>query len=139
MTEMYLVTKILDEMSYSFINTEVFGDVEIRSPKNDMEIEKKYFEQSAISVFGKPLNISDYQFSNRISVIVCASSPEEAVNFADEKFVPVLDLKSNFSVLANITLSKIAIVRNLATGEIKHHVDINNTKSRVFIKRDSDI
>lgn len=42
MTSFFLITRTLDSQSYSYINTEIFGDVEIRNISHDLDIEKNY-------------------------------------------------------------------------------------------------
>ncbi|CRL60051.1 hypothetical protein [Proteus vulgaris] len=137
--EKYLVTRILDKNSYFFVNTEIFGDVEIRSSDNDLPIEIEFFKKLTVPILGKKIDFEDYKFSNRVSVIVDANNPEDAVNIADEKIIPVLDLKSQFLSFSNIALSKLTIVRNLKTGYITPYINTDGIKSGCFITRNTDI
>ncbi|WP_323658377.1 hypothetical protein [Pectobacterium versatile] len=139
MPSFYLITRTLDSLSYNYINTEIFGDVEIRSAIHDFDVEKTVLKKAEGSSFSRGLNVSDYDFSNRMSVIVEAKDEIEAIRLANDKFVTVLDLKANELDLANINLSKVGVVRDLSTGSIKSFLILGIFKSSVFIRNVSDI
>lgn len=139
MASFFLITRILDSSSYSYINTEIFGDVEIRSANHDLDVEKTLLKKAEGSSFARGLNVSDYDFSNRMSAIVEAENEIEAIRLANDKFVTVLDLKADELALANINLSKVGVVRNLSTGDITAFLIRGIFKSGVFIRNLSDI
>lgn len=139
MSSFFLITRTLDYQSYSYINTEIFGDVEIRNISHDLDIEKKLLKKTESNAFAGKLDVSDYDFSNRMSTIVEAKDEIEAIRLANEKFVTVLDLKADELSLANINLSRVGFVRNLSTGSIKAFLIIGVVKSGVFIRNLSDI
>lgn len=139
MTSFFLITRPLDSQSYNYINTEIFGDVEIRSANHDLDVERHLLKKAEGSPFAGSLNTSDYDFSNRMSTIVEAEDEIEAIQLANDKFVTVLDLKANELSLANINLSKIGFVRNLSTGAIKAFLIRGLFKSAVFVRNLSDI
>lgn len=139
MTSFFLITRPFDSMSINYINTEVFGDVEIRSASNDLKIEADNLKRIEGGSFSQGLKISDYDFSNRMSVIVEANDEIEAIRLANDRFVTVLDLKSNELHISNINLSKVGIVRNLTTGHIKSFLIPGVFKSGVFMRNISDI
>lgn len=70
MSSFFLITRTLDSQSYNYINTEIFGDVEIRSASHDLDIEKTLLKKAEGNSFAQGLKVSDYDFSNRMSVIV---------------------------------------------------------------------
>lgn len=139
MTSFFLITRTLDSFSYSYINTEIFGDIEIRSANHDLDVEKTLLKEAEDSPFAKGLNVSDYDYSNRVSTIVEAESEIEAIRISNDKFVTLLDLKATELALANINLSKVGIVRNLSTGTVKTFLMRGVLKSGFFIRNISDI
>lgn len=139
MSSFFLITRPLESSSYSYINTEIFGDVEIRHANNDLDIEKTRLKSTESNSFIKNINISDYDFSNRMSTIVESENETEAIRLANDKFVAVLDLKANELSLANVNLSKVGIIRNLSTGSIKPFIIRGIFKSGVFIRNISDL
>nr|WP_241229218.1 hypothetical protein [Escherichia coli] len=84
MTSFFLITRTLDSQSYSYINTEIFGDVEIRSANHDLDVERELLKKAEGSSFAGRLNTSDYDFSNRMSTIVEAEDEIEAIQLAKE-------------------------------------------------------
>lgn len=139
MTSFFLITRTLDSQSYSYINTEVFADVEIRSANHDLDVERELFKKAEDSSFAGGLKTSDYDFSNRISTIVESEDEVEAIRLANDKFVTILDLKADELSLANINLSRVGLVRNLSTGTIKAFLIRGVFKSGLFIRNHSDI
>lgn len=111
----FLVLKILDSKSISLPSTQVYGVVELRSYKSDSECEVDALKKSAIdnrADFGK------YAFCARIATIVDAGSIHDAIEFSENTFSEVLDLKSVEFAISNFKTSDIGFVKDLESGEI---------------------
>lgn len=139
----YMVTRVFDVQSYFYINSEIFGDVEIRSVKNDFDIETKALKK-AVRELNRHLPCEDdeyskYNFSNRISVIIESKDEKEAIHLANKKFIPILDLKERELHISNMNLAKFGIIRNLISGEIKSIKYSIMSKSAMFRTNSSDI
>lgn len=139
MTSSFLITRPLASQSYIYINTEIFGDVEIRSANYDLDIERELLKKAETSTFAGKSNASNYDLSNRMSTIVEAENEVEAIQLANDKFVTVLDLKANDLCIADINLSKVGLVRNLSTGSLKCFFIRGSFRSTAFIRNLSDI
>ncbi|WP_124478509.1 MULTISPECIES: hypothetical protein [Burkholderia] len=110
----FYVLKILAGGGAVFPVTEVYGDVEIRPASTDDETEAAAISDSAFEKFPK----DEQQIAARIATIVRATSIEEAIRLADEKFVPILDLLSAKFALSDFSLTQVGHVKNLDDGSI---------------------
>ncbi|KMQ49485.1 hypothetical protein CHISP_3605 [Chitinispirillum alkaliphilum] len=111
----YNVVKVLANNGMVFPVSTIYRDVEIRPAGKDFEDEAKCLEESL------EINKSnvDLSINSRISCIVEATTTEEAIKLADEKFEEVLDIKSHDSVLSQMELSNCGYTKDLITGLIK--------------------
>jgi hypothetical protein len=110
----FYVVKILTGGGAVFPVTEVYGDIEIRPASADDKTEAAAISESASDTLLK----NEHQIAARIATIVRATSTEEAIRLADEKFVPILDLLSAKFALSDFSLTQIGHVKNLDDGTI---------------------
>lgn len=111
----FLVLKILDNRSISLPSTQLYGQVELRSHKSDSECEIEALKKSASD------NRSDfdkYSICARIATIVDADDMINAIEFADNVFSEILDLKSVEFAISTLKVSGIGLVKNLESGRI---------------------
>ncbi|WP_175663517.1 hypothetical protein [Burkholderia ambifaria] len=113
MTNFY-VTKVLDGGGIVRPDTGIYGDVELRSAKSDRKDEAEAITTSSSSSKTK----IDFEIASRICTIVSAQTTDEAIQLADERFVPVLDLLSAEHALAHCSATSCGYLKNLDSGEI---------------------
>ncbi|WP_183000786.1 MULTISPECIES: HEPN domain-containing protein [unclassified Pseudomonas] len=111
----FLVIKILDDQSFSIPSTMVYGDVEIRSYSADT---KQEVDALKISATERGLDFNKYSVCARIATIVECETFIEAIHFADNRFLEVLDFKSTEFSVSNIKTSPIGLIKDLTTGTL---------------------
>lgn len=113
MTEFYVV-KLADNGGAVLPGTAVYGDVELRRASSDRKDEKGAISESVAACRTKV----DHDFSTRVCTIVPASAIDEALQLADERFVPIMDLLSAEFAVGQFGVLQCGYVKNLETGEI---------------------
>ena len=110
----FLVVRILSDQSISIHSTLNYGDVELRSYSTDTELEIEILRASAYEV---GLDFDRHSICARISTIVECESPTKAIHIADGRFLVLLDFKSTEYALSTISVSRIGLIKDLASGE----------------------
>lgn len=111
----YLVLKVLDSRSISLPSTQVYGVVEFRSHKSDSESEASALKESAVD---NRADFDQYAYCARIATIVAADNIAEAIEYSENIFSEVLDLKSVEFAISNFKVSNIGFVKDLESGEV---------------------
>jgi hypothetical protein len=110
----YLILKILDTQSIYLPSTLIYGTVELRSCKADLDYETAVLKESANSHY---LDFDKYAVYARIVTIVDCENPKDAIDIADNKFSEVLDLKSVEFPISHLKTSNIGYIKNLNSGD----------------------
>lgn len=129
MTENYYIVKILRGGGVVLPTTVIYGDVEIRPASSDGISELEAISQSVASARKK----EDYEIASRIATVIQASTLEEALLLADQRFVPILDLISVEFALSEFSLTRYGYVKNLDTGDITALQSENFEPSLTFV------
>ncbi len=111
----FLVVKILDTQSVSLPSTLIYGSVELRSYKADIEDEIEALKESASNY---RVDFDKYSHCARIATIVNCNNTIEAIDISGNLFSEILDLKSIEFSISNFKTSDIGFVKNLESGSI---------------------
>ncbi|VBR62533.1 Uncharacterised protein [Burkholderia pseudomallei] len=129
MTDFYVV-KIADNGGAVLPDTAVYGNVEVRRASSDRRDEKAAISESVAAYRTK----TDHEIASRVCAIVQAGTIDEAIQLADERFVPVMDLLSTEYALGQFGVLQCGYVKNLETGEITPIKDNTYGPSLAFVR-----
>jgi len=133
----FYVVKIADGKGVVLPDTVIYGKVEVRRANSDGKEEKAVV---ADSVAESQLKV-DEEFASRICTIVQAEAADEAIQIADERFVPIMDLLSTEFPLGQFSVTQCGYIKNLQTGELvaiksnSYGPSMAFVRSRGFIKK----
>lgn len=125
----YYALKVLANQGFYRPDTFVLGDVEIRSPRDDLSDEKEAIKTSAERQ-QSPIN---YCVNCRIGTIVDANSLADVYLLADEKFVKAIDIVSADLPISDVRLSGCGYVKDLTTGKIHPMFQVSFPPAMSFI------